>query len=541
MARRNKPISRPTQGEVNTNKSRAIATTTPSPVLGLDSINDLVSMDERAAVTLDNFVVRPYGCETRKGSLKWATNFPNKVYSLMPYQAKTVGTSKLFASTATNIYEITSTTASPTSVVSSMTNGKWEYANITIPGGQYLVAVNGDDLPRLYNGTTWSAFSVVASPSGVGQISTASSIDPALWNNVTYHKLRFWAVEKNSTRAWYLPVNSLGGTATQFDFGNYMSRGGYLVALATWTLDSGYGLDDLFVAITSEGEMLIYQGSDPSSSTDWSLKGIYRVAPPLGKKCVIKYAGDLLYLSADGLVPLSSYLLTDGIDTSKHLTDHINEQIYRYSTEYASTYGWQVIHYQPENVIILNIPVLNGTIQYVFNTITKAWSRFTGWDANHFAIYNSKLYFASATTVVQTFTGYSDLTDSSGLNGTMYQAKAQQAFNSFEKLGQKKQFHMCRVITTSASKPKIYTGLTVDYNMNATASLTSSSSTTTQGSTWNSALWNNGTWAIDKSTSREWTKLYGLGIAASLNLTINVTDKVTWVATDWIYELGGVF
>lgn len=531
-------VSRPTIKDTNSRGSRTVSTTTPAPVGGLDNINDLVSMDVKSAITLDNFIVKPYGCESRKGCTKWATNLPSYVNSLLPYQPSISANAKLFAASGNDIYDITSSTTAP-SVVTGMSSDKWESTNVSIPGGKYLVAVNGVDLPRLYDGTTWSAFSVVASPAAPGEISTASSINPALWNNIVQHKLRLWAVEKDSTKAWYLPVNQLGGTAAKFDFGNYMSRGGYLVALATWTLDAGLGLDDLFVAITSEGEILVYQGSDPSSSTDWQLKGIYKVGAPLGKRCVIKYAGDLLYLSKDGLVPLSKYLLSDGLNYKSSLTNNINQQIAELSNSYSEEFGWEVIHYMPENVIMINVPALTGTVQYVFNTITNGWSRFTGWDAKTFTIFNGNLYFGSSTLVAKAFVSYFDFSEDNGLSGTVYQAVGQQAFNSFEKLGQKKQFLLCKVISSSLSLPTFATGITTDYNLNIQPLLSTTQLTDTLA-VFDNSFWDGSDFVIPKSVTDSWIKVEGFGISASITVVFDVKDAVAWAATDWVYELGGV-
>jgi hypothetical protein len=45
------------------------------------------------------------------------------------------------------------------------------------------------------------------------------------------------------------------------------------MAMGTWTLDAGYGVDDYAVFITNNGEAIVYKGSDPSDPNDWSLIG----------------------------------------------------------------------------------------------------------------------------------------------------------------------------------------------------------------------------------------------------------------------------
>ena len=53
---------------------------------------------------------------------------------------------------------------------------------------------------------------------------------------------------------------AVAGAASMFDLGQIFTEGGYLMAMATWTVDAGYGVDDLAVFITSEGEVAVYRG-----------------------------------------------------------------------------------------------------------------------------------------------------------------------------------------------------------------------------------------------------------------------------------------
>ena len=104
---------------------------------------------------------------------------------------------------------------------------------------------------------------------------TISGIDPVKFIHVYSHQKRIWFVEKESTSGWYLPPNVLYGIAKQFDFGPNWTRGGYLTQIITWTIDDGNGADDHLAAISSEGEVSIYQGTDPDNADTWTLQGVY--------------------------------------------------------------------------------------------------------------------------------------------------------------------------------------------------------------------------------------------------------------------------
>ena len=507
--------------------------TIPAPTLGLNAIDNLVTMPAAAAIRLTNFVAKPYGCECRKGSKKFVENLPSTVDSLMVYNAGSELGSRLFAASFDSIYDATETTSAPVAVRSGFGNAKWESVNFSTPGGRYMLAVNGNDPAQLFDGTTWTGFTTVASPSAPGQV---SGIDTQLWSNITHYKLRVWAVERNSLKAWYLPINSVGGTATSFDFGAYTRKGGHLVALTSWSIDSGKGLDDVFVAVTSEGEILIYEGIDPSSSDTWQLRGIWEVAPPASKRCFMKYGPEVLYLSRDGVSVLSRYLDSDGIDVSAGLSVPIRQLINEAVEKNRLYHGFELIQHTPENVVIVNVPGSTASTQYVFNTITRAWSKFSGWNAQCFAVFKGDLYFGGRNAVLQAFTGYRDEADANGLNGKMYQAEAQQSFNYFDEPGVKKHFRMVRLTATTDVTPKMQVGVNADFDFGIKP--TPMTSAAVAASTWNNGLWNAAIWGRESSTIKQWHTTYAVGYAASLTVIINVTGKITWTSSDWIIEAG---
>ena len=94
------------------------------------------------------------------------------------------------------------------------------------------------------------------------------------------------------------------------DLGSVFRRGGRIEACYTWTIDAGAGADDHFAIITSNGEVAVYRGTDPSSASDWSLIGVFMLGHPLGRRCGTKMGGDLVINSTEGLLPLSKALLS---------------------------------------------------------------------------------------------------------------------------------------------------------------------------------------------------------------------------------------
>jgi hypothetical protein len=516
-----------------------ITTTIPAPVQGLNAQDNLVDMPATSAITLTNFIVRPFGCETRKGSQQHCTNITGTVNSLLVYNGTTTGSDKIFAAAGTQFYDVTNPSIAPSVVQTGLSTDEWEYTNFTTPGGQYLVAVDGVSAARLWTGSAWITFSQVASPTNPGEVSGA---DPATFSNVTSHKLRLWFTKTSSLAAYYLPINSVGGAATKFDLGPYMPRGGKLVALDTWSIDGGSGLDDLFVAVSSEGDVAIFKGTDPSNSSTWALVGVWSLAPPVGKKCLTKFGGDLVYLAQDGLELMSKYLQTARLDASTAITNPIQQTISDLLTQFSTLHGWSLTHFPVENVLVLNVPngYASGSIQYVYNTVTLAWSQFKGWDAKCWAIQNDTAFFGTTGSVVQAFRGWVDGADINGENGNPYQALAQQAFNYFQKPGQKKQFKMVRLTTTSNSIPQVTMGINLDFEFGTAPNSIGNIPVTVVPVVWGGYNWSETTWAKDTQTIQSWQAVRGIGYAAALTVIIDVVGKTTWASSDWVIELAGV-
>ena len=135
----------------------------------------------------------------RGGYSKHATGLPGQVETIMTYNG--AATSKMFAASGTGFYDVTSSGAVGSAVVSGLTNARWEYINITTPGGNFLYAVNGVDKPRLYDGSTWTAIDGSSTPAITGVTTTALS-------NITLFKNRVWFVQKDTLKAWYLDRKS---------------------------------------------------------------------------------------------------------------------------------------------------------------------------------------------------------------------------------------------------------------------------------------------------------------------------------------------
>jgi hypothetical protein len=482
-------------------------------------------MDAKRAITLENFFPDQGFVRLRRGFTSHATGVGSgTVDSLMTYHG--VSTSKLFAAQGTNIYDATSA-ATATVAVSSVTSDRWQHVNFTTSGGHFLFIVNGADDPRHYNGSTW------ATPSITG-ITASNAV------NVAVHKKRIWLVQNASTQAAYLPLDSVAGAATTFELGSNFDLGGYLVAIGSWTVDSGTGPDDLAVFVSSRGQVAVYQGIDPASSDTWSLIGVFNMGAPIGRRCLTKVAGDLAYISIDGVVPLSKALALDrGAVQIAAITANIQREMASAARDAASHFGWQLIGYPKGTAAIINVPITDGVTshQYVMNTISGAWCRYKGQNAFSWEIMDDVLFFGGNSIVYMADSGQDDA-------GDPITAELKTAFNYYGDRGRNKHFKMIRPIITTDGRVEPSIGMDVDYEDNIPATVISAPSG--GGANWNQVNWNQFDWGgsgVDVPQT-EWQSISGIGHCAAVHMTVSVAptsgNSVTLFVNgfDVIYETG---
>jgi hypothetical protein len=401
--------------------------------------------------------------------------------------------------------------------------------------GTYTITVTGAStftyvLAGALGVTTVTGIATPAANFAITGIAGASLISVVAFKN------RLFFVEKNSARAWYLPVLSIGGAAAQLDFGSLFTRGGYLMAMGTWSLDAGYGMDDYAVFVSSEGQVAVYKGTDPAAAATWALIGVYDVGSPIGRRCLMKYAGDLTVICQDGLAPLSKALMSSRVNSQEMLTDKIQHAVSEYVTTYSGNFGWEVALFPKENMLLLNIPISTTvSTQVAMNTISGAWSRFSGWNAACFELHGDNLYFGGAGVVCKAWDTYADA-------GTNINFNAQQSFNYFGSGTQLKKVNMVRPIISTDGVPTILFGVNVDFDTSDPQGNPSFSPTNPAPALWDSSLWDGtGVWGGDLSIKRDWQTAFGIGYCISGHMKgYSKNIRIRWAATDFLVDDGSV-
>lgn len=486
------------------------------------------------AKLLENWFPTQTGIRLRAGSSKTATIGSNAVASLMAYAAG--NTRKLFATDDTSIYDVTNVAdpdVAPTADVTGQSSGYYSSVMFGTAGGDFLYAFNGSDDPQLYDGTTWTAINDASTPAITGV--TTSTLSQA-WK----YRSRLFMVEKDTMKAWYLPVDSVGGEATSLSLAGIFTKGGALLLGGTWSLDSGDGVDDKCVFVSTEGEVAIYEGSDPSSSASWALVGVYEIGKPLGKNATMRAGGDLLIATTEGIVPVSQALDKDKAALSlAAVTKPIAPE---WTTEVGRRSGlpWEMVKWPTKDMGIITLPADTGQDQacLVVNLETGAWAKYTGWDTRCLVLHDDGVYFGTSDGKVMRAesTGSDD--------GSPYTCSAVLQFDHLRPQGAVKTMRMART-TFLASKPF---NPKLSASVNYTVSLPSppAAAEIASGDVWDTGLWDQAVWDAGsaRSVSTRWVSIGSTGFTFALQVQVTcgttIAPDAELVSIDAAYEVGAV-
>ena len=527
-----------------------------APTGGLNARDALANMAETDAVNLVNWIPDAGGVRCRKGFKEWTINVPAAaaVRTVMGYFASNTafpgGTfisdptsmpGALFCATDTAIYTITNTTNAPVAAIAlsgSSNAGLFSHTQFRNSAGSWLIACSEADGYFTYDGAAWLRRVAGA---GAGQINGANPND---FVQCCAWKRRLWFVQKNSSVAWYLPADAIAGTVTAFDFGPLLKRGGHLAYLAAWTIDAGEGIDDFLVAVGSNGDVLVYKGTDPASSATFSLVGSWTVGQiPVGRRGFTQFGGDLIILSADGVFPMS-YVTRGGASllqaSDREYASKIKTAIGADLRASFTTLGWQMALHPSERILVVTVPNYGAVIerQYAMSTTMNQWCLLDGIPV--YSLGSHAGYMFAGTNdgrVLLLFTGPFDnvaygTNTGDGIRGVIFPA-----FSTFGTPALEKHFLMIRPSFIGLDAPGVLAGINVNYDTEDP--LGTPTYTTPSTSVWDVALWDSGVWGGQQQVFSTWISVGGVGFAGAAALIVTAMADTVLTSIDYMFDTGG--
>ena len=391
-------LSRP-QSKVNN------ITRFPAPIKGVDARIALTEGAPLNCIYAYNLVPFEYGMAVRKGYREWQIGVEDVdafgVHTLIPFDGVVEDGSddRLFAVTNEGIWDVSIPGDPP---VLKFTFGD-QRAEAGYGVYTHFVTDAAQDL--LFYADNFNGLFQYDSVSDAW--TQATGINGPVIENIRFivvHKQRIWVVEEESTKAWYLPVRSISGDATEFFFGGKFKHGGNLEGLFNWSVDGGDGVDDYLVAVSRAGDVLPYQGADPSDQS-WNLRGTYYIGEvPRGPFFGSEHGGELFLLSNYGITSMNDLL--QGVDTSdlrpiedqNTISGKITALLRARMEQTRNDYGWKVSTIPSEGGLLISTPRINNNafIQYYYNFSTSSWGIWRGVPMETFDSYLGNVVFGDA-------------------------------------------------------------------------------------------------------------------------------------------------
>lgn len=282
----------------------------PTPTGGLNLISPPLEIDPHEALQLRDYTVFSWGIRERGGFNNYGTISNGSLGSVwaMPYVFESG--SPLIASP--KFLVISGNTTSSTVITNYDVNTN---ASTTLTyAGPNLGSENMQQAPCvfdgwIYIGTTFNSRGI-AWQIGTSTVNTLNSqfsgFSGSLFAPFAY-KRRLYFVGSTTNLVWFADPLAILGALSSFDFSTLISDGSVILFACSWGYNQGLDNDELFVVVTTSGQVIIYSGDWPAAS-NWSLVSRTQIPTPLGASGYLKQGQNIFIQTVRGIVSLKDFL-----------------------------------------------------------------------------------------------------------------------------------------------------------------------------------------------------------------------------------------
>jgi len=454
--------------------------TMPGPYMGLDLVSPIDNMDPAAALELVNVFPSGNAVVVRNGYEQFANTGSIAALKFMQALPLANGTNLLVAASDSAIWKINSSGTATNITGAAVTSGEWQS---TIYNNRIYLC-NGTDAARYWDGVA----ATTAPLTFTGLASTAMVA-------VHAHKERLYFVENGSSRIWYggLQTTGTGGTPalTSFDLSYVFTKGGYVVAIGSYSNSTSTHVQDLFWACSSEGEIVFYSGAYAGDFSSWGLVARFPTGKPLGRRAFIRVNNDIWIITEQGIIPMSALFQADPESALDIVSRNINPLISDAATQIPFDHQWSGFFWPQGRRVYIAIPQTGVSCNFlVYSIDRKAWTQFQLFNAQHSlasCLYNKLPYYGSSDgRVWKGETGLADAATATDSQAITYSCR--QAFNFYGSRSNYKAFKDMRPIVKVKRGVSFNIGLDTDFKRQAMVTAVSSpaGTFTPWGSPWGS-------------------------------------------------------
>lgn len=523
-----------------------------APIGGVDLRKSLGDLEDPIhCIYTYNMMPFELGMRVREGYREWALDVDaganSGVHTLIPFDSaeeNNVG-DKLFAVNNEGIWDVTAYDTAPTQLVTfpdqDIDAGYGTFTHY-VDQAENDVLFYADNVNGLYSysGGAWTNTNLV------------TGINEADVKFVMSHKNNIWFAVKNSTVGYYLDILSTTGAVTAQYFGDKFKHGGTLEGLFSWTVDGGSGVDDILVAVSHAGDVIMYTGSGPEAE-DWGMKGIWYIGEiPNTPRFGTEQGGELLLLSSYGIVSMNDLL--KGVDTNALLAAMDGTTI---SAKIAAAIrsdmkakrdlrGWGVSMVPTEGGLLLETPTVGSEapIQYYYNIATQGWGIWRGVPMECFTQFKDSVFFGTADGKVMRMDVSVDnqLINpvSPAVNGDSIDFSVLTSYRALGSAGVYKRVKFIRPDFLSNEAPLHSSQARYDFNLDEGVDFQLQTSSNITAGLWDLGRWDENVWGSDNSrTFPTLTGSWGSGRYIAIATKGTTRYRTRLLGWDVIYDTGG--
>lgn len=503
------------------------------PVGGLNFRQPAISLEPQFALVLDNLLPKGNYVELREGYASHCEGIPGEVISIASYVGKMPSANRIFAfNDQGDVYDVTDRSKKPTRVLETdQMDGIWESINTAGIDENYLVLVS----PA---GGYWT----YSDRDGFLKRDITGDGDNKRFGTVFNWKDRVWLIEESSTRAYYLDIGAIQGNATEYDFYAVINRGGTLLYGCNWTFNAGYDIDDYMVLVTSQGEVIIYKGTNPDEAETFKLEGVWYVGDiPAGRRSYTNFGGEMFITSSLGIVPISKLVNGQVANEFQTASAAIQPVLIEHFNRDKNKFGWELEMIYNQQFLLVKTPLgqFNTHVYYVMNTNSGAWATISGMPMLCTTQVGSEMFFGTVDgKVCRAFVGDNDGDDLDGNIGKPIVGKYLSGYNDFDSPANLKSFQLAKPIFVAYDSPSV--GVKIFTRYEDMFPIVESTYPRPFGGIWDKDKWDQTFFGGGNSTFTGWVGLEGMGYYGALAISMTGKGKTQYISTTVTMKKGGV-
>lgn len=227
----------------------------------------------------------------------------------------------------------------------------------------FVLIADGNGLPARYNadGFSTATFTATEGP------------DPEECDGILSHHDRIYLWKTGGDLEFLVgDVGAVQGEMTRFPLGQLGNITGSIQCAVSLTLDAGHGMNDVLCVITTTGQMVIYEGLDPTDEQDWRLTARVEGAAPVGPRAFCQIGSDAWMLTAQGPVSIGQAARESVLALVSELARPVADDISTLVD--AGPADWQMFTARDGSMAVINRYADGAAQQFIYYLDSKAWA-----------------------------------------------------------------------------------------------------------------------------------------------------------------------